>query len=117
MSIFQTIATDTQLISNLIPLFFSNLSENPVVQKIESALPEISKALVTRQATFKADGYTVTAKLNGSPTTFTLSAAILGIENVISGKTGVFPSGDIEIDITPPATLSPQITAAPATAS
>jgi len=111
--ILQTLATDANLVTSLLPIFLSNLSKNPTVQIIETALLDIAEAITTRQTSFRIANYSITAKLNGSPVAFTVSAAVLGLENVVAGKTGVFTSGDIEIDIQPLANTPPS---APASA-
>lgn len=83
------------------------VESNPTVKKVESFLPTIAIVFITKQVSFIVDGYAVTAKINGAPTGFTLSALLLAVENVIEGKTGTFTSGVVEIDISKTATATP----------
>lgn len=91
MSILTSILNDAQTIASL--------ASNPTTQKIESYIPTIILVLVTKQVSFEADGYLITAKENGVPAAFTLSAAVLALENILAGKVGMFVCGVVEIDI------------------
>lgn len=91
MSILTSILTDAQLLESL--------ATNPTAKKIESYIPTIIIVLATKQVTFEVDGYLITAKQNGAPASFTLSAAVLALENILAGKTGTFVCGVIELDI------------------
>jgi hypothetical protein len=116
VSFLQVLATDAQLVTSLLPMFLGKLAANPTVQTIEAAIGKVADAIVSRETSFSISGYTVTAKLNSTPVGFSLSAAVLALENIVAGKTGTFTSGDIEIDIvkngepniTAPATQTPQ---------
>jgi hypothetical protein len=85
------------------PLFIETLvpaiANNPTVKRIESYLPTIAFALLTRQFTFEVDGFVVSAKANAVPVALTLSAAILALEHILSGNVGTFLCGVIEVDI------------------
>jgi hypothetical protein len=77
----------------------ASFASNPTIKRIESYLPTIVFALVTRQFIIDIDGFVVTAKQNGTPVAFTMASAILALENILAGKTGAFVCGVVEIDI------------------
>lgn len=85
----------------------ASILTSPALMKLESYFPKIMMILFTRQATFEIDGYSVSAKIRGTPAALTLSSAILSLENIQAGKTGVFTCGDVELDIVRAATPIP----------
>jgi hypothetical protein len=63
-------------------------------------LLEVLSAVLTKNLSLTIGGYTITATdTAGTPVHFTLSSALLAVENVLEGKTGTVQSGDITITI------------------
>jgi hypothetical protein len=110
-SFLQNIVADAEAVVEPV---LASLSQTPTVQAIEQYTLTVVLAVELKQTSFRVGAYTVTAALNGTPTPLTLGSAFSAVENIISGKTGTFQSGDISLSIVPTATVVAAAAATPA---
>lgn len=66
---------------------------------VEEILIAVAMSYLSKATSFKIDGFTVAAKLNGAPHHMTVGEGLIAASKVMAGVTGEFVIGDLDVTI------------------